>query len=69
MTAPTEGPESKQRVVSPCAGVCILHTDTKFCLGCYRSMDEIARWQNMSAEQQHAVMAELTQRRVADRGS
>jgi len=55
-------------VVSPCAGVCILHTETKFCLGCYRTIDEIAGWQRMSADRQHAVMAELTQRRTADRG-
>ena len=67
MAAPTKRPETRQRVVSPCAGVCILHAETKFCLGCYRTIDEIAGWQQMSADRQHAVMAELTQRRAADR--
>lgn len=68
MAAPSERTETRQRVVSPCAGVCILHTETKFCLGCYRTVAEIAGWQEMSVEEQHAVMAELAQRRAADRG-
>ncbi len=58
---------SKERLVSPCAGVCILNTETKLCLGCYRTIDEIAHWQDMSAENQHRVMAELAERRAADR--
>ncbi len=69
VTSSSDRPETLQRVVSPCAGVCILHTETKFCLGCYRTIGEIAGWQDMSADKQHAVMAELAQRRAADRGS
>lgn len=69
MTIPPERSKSTQRLVSPCAGVCILHTETKFCLGCYRSIEEIGGWQTMSAHQQHAVMAELPLRRAADRGT
>ena len=57
----------RKRLVSPCAGVCILHTETKFCLGCYRTINEIAQWQDMSVDDQHRVMAELAQRRAADR--
>jgi len=68
VAAPSERPDTRQRVVSPCAGVCILHTETKLCLGCYRTVAEIAGWQEMSTERQHAVMAELAQRRAADRG-
>ena len=56
----------KQRLISPCAGVCILHTETKLCLGCYRNIAEIAHWQDMSADDQHRVMAELAGRRAAD---
>jgi len=56
-------------VVSPCAGVCILHTETKLCLGCYRTIAEISHWQAMSAAEQHGVMAEIAVRRAADRGA
>jgi len=58
----------KKKLVSPCAGVCILNTETKFCLGCYRTINEISRWQEMSADDQHLVMTELVKRRIADRG-
>ena len=57
----------RKRLVSPCAGVCILHTETKFCLGCYRTINEIAQWQEMSVDDQHRVMTELAHRRAADR--
>ena len=59
----------RKKLVSPCAGVCILNTQTKFCLGCYRTINEIARWQDMSADDQHSVMTELIKRRVADQGN
>ncbi|MFP6747209.1 MAG: DUF1289 domain-containing protein [Alphaproteobacteria bacterium] len=67
MVIPTEPAQNKQRLVSPCAGVCILHTDTKLCLGCYRTINEISHWQDMSADDQHRVMSELASRRAADR--
>ena len=59
--------KGRQRLVSPCAGVCILHTETKLCLGCYRTISAIPHWQDMSADDQHRVMAELTDRKAADR--
>jgi predicted Fe-S protein YdhL (DUF1289 family) len=61
-----EADKTHQRLVSPCAGVCILHTETKLCLGCYRTITEIAHWQDMSAEDQHQVMAKLKERKAAD---
>ncbi len=63
---PREPGKENRRLVSPCAGVCILHTETKLCLGCYRTVTEIAHWQVMSADDQHRVMAELADRRAAD---
>ncbi|MBT3372852.1 MAG: DUF1289 domain-containing protein [Rhodospirillaceae bacterium] len=69
MTTPSESGESLRKVVSPCAGVCILHTETKLCLGCYRTIAEISHWQAMSAAEQHGVMAEIAVRRAADRGA
>ena len=60
-----EAPGTK-RLVSPCAGVCILHAKTKLCLGCYRTINEIAQWQNMSVDDQHRVMAKIDERRAAD---
>ena len=44
-----------------------MHTETKLCLGCYRTISEISHWQDMSADDQHRVMAELKDRKAADR--
>ena len=46
---------------SPCIEVCVL--DLKgYCRGCYRTMEEIARWRSMSASEQMAVLALLGDR-------
>ncbi|MDE0941161.1 MAG: DUF1289 domain-containing protein [Alphaproteobacteria bacterium] len=63
---PSDAVDINRRMISPCAGVCILHTETKLCLGCYRTIEEIAGWQEMSAPDQHRTMAEIAQRRTAD---
>jgi uncharacterized protein len=34
-----------------------------FCLGCLRTGDEIARWRDMSAEEQWQLLDELAKRR------
>jgi uncharacterized protein len=33
------------------------------CIGCGRTLDEIARWAEMSAQERRAIMAVLPQRR------
>jgi len=33
------------------------------CIGCCRTLDEIARWGTMSSEEQQHVLAELPERR------
>lgn len=47
---------------SPCIQVCTLD-ERAYCLGCYRHLEEIARWGRMSAEEQWAVIAALGERR------
>ena len=56
-----------ERPQSPCIKVCVLGTGGR-CAGCLRTLDEIAAWGMMSAEQQWAVIAALEDRRsqVAD---
>lgn len=49
-------------IESPCILVCTIDTETGFCLGCARTLDEIARWSSMSAEERMAVLALLSDR-------
>lgn len=53
-------------VPSPCAAVCIINTETRFCLGCYRTIEEIGAWTMMDDDQRRAVVEELKARRAAD---
>ena len=56
-------PES--RPASPCQNVCVLETQ-RTCVGCGRTLDEIARWGGMSAAEQWAVVARLEQARTGE---
>jgi hypothetical protein len=49
-------------IASPCVKVCTLDAKTGVCLGCGRSIGEIARWTVMSAQERAQVMAELPAR-------
>lgn len=37
----------------------------RYCLGCQRTLDEIARWSQMSDAEREAVMAQLAARKEA----
>src|SRR5689334_21130337 len=51
-----------ERPQSPCIKVCVLGS-AGHCTGCLRTLDEIATWGAMSAEQQWAVVGALEDRR------
>jgi uncharacterized protein len=48
---------------SPCVKVCIMDPQRDVCMGCARTLEEIARWGTMSEDQRSAVMHELPARR------
>ena len=49
-------------IVSPCIGVCAINDSNGFCQGCYRSVEEIREWWNMTDEERDKVMGALDQR-------
>lgn len=59
---------SRAEIESPCVKLCTIHPETRLCLGCARSIDEIAAWGRMSAEERRAVMAELPGRKPTPKG-
>jgi predicted Fe-S protein YdhL (DUF1289 family) len=59
---------SERAPVSPCVGVCTLDPCTHFCVGCARTIDEIAQWPRLSAEEKRRVIALLPSRRPRSRG-
>ena len=47
---------------TPCIAVCMIDPKTSLCLGCGRTLPEIARWHRMDSSERHAVMAQLAAR-------
>ena len=50
-------------VPSPCNRICILDPATQVCIGCFRTLDEIARWSGMDEDEKARVVADLPARR------
>jgi len=52
-------------IKSPCVDVCQMNPERGVCSGCYRTLDEIARWAEMSDAERERVLAALPRRREA----
>ncbi len=65
----TPPPWTRDEPQSPCVKVCVIHPASGLCIGCLRTLDEIAAWAGMTSEARAAVMAELPGRapRLAQR--
>lgn len=57
--------KAEKPVESPCISVCLL-SEGDVCLGCYRNLEEIVGWHNLSNDQRRGVVAEAEVRRKAD---
>ena len=47
---------------TPCIAVCMIDPRSNLCLGCGRTLPEIARWGRMERAERLALMATLPQR-------
>ena len=53
-----------QQVASPCVNVCQIDAQTGYCMGCMRTIDEIADWLEMTNEEKQQVLDRLEQRKA-----
>ncbi|WBY06267.1 DUF1289 domain-containing protein [Sphingomonas sp. 7/4-4] len=60
MTGPADA--APRPIASPCNNICRIDDVTGWCIGCGRSLDEIARWGTTSDADRDAVMAALPER-------
>ena len=58
----------RAEIESPCVKVCVTHAESGLCMGCYRSLAEIARWSVMSPDERRAIMDALPDRAPLVRG-
>lgn len=52
----------RDEIESPCIKLCVVHPVERICVGCMRSVAEIANWSRMTPAARAAVMAELPSR-------
>jgi predicted Fe-S protein YdhL (DUF1289 family) len=50
---------------TPCVAVCMMDPKTKMCLGCGRTLPEIARWPRYESAERLSIMAKLGDRMAA----
>jgi len=54
-------------IASPCNKVCVVDPERRQCIGCRRTLEEIAGWPSMTDEEQLAVLKQVEQRRSISR--
>jgi predicted Fe-S protein YdhL (DUF1289 family) len=52
-------------IETPCVKICTLDARAGLCLGCGRTVDEIAGWGTMNADERRRIMTELPARLAA----
>nr|WP_189411852.1 DUF1289 domain-containing protein [Gemmobacter tilapiae] len=53
---------AREELDSPCVKICVIHPEERLCVGCLRSLDEIAKWSKITTAERRAIMAELPAR-------
>ena len=61
--AEVPAPTPPRSIASPCVMVCTVDGASGLCLGCFRTLPEIAAWSRMTDEGRAAVMADLPGRK------
>ena len=58
------GATAADQVPSPCIRVCVIDAANGVCIGCLRTLGEIAAWGELDADAKRAVLATIAQRRA-----
>jgi predicted Fe-S protein YdhL (DUF1289 family) len=53
---------TRDEIDSPCVRVCVVHPETRICIGCHRTTDEIRLWSKMSPDERRDIMHTLPER-------
>lgn len=51
-------------IATPCVQVCVVDGESGLCLGCYRSLAEIAAWSRLRDDERRSIIIELPARRA-----
>ena len=51
-----------QPIWSPCKRICLVDPDNAICIGCFRTLEELGRWTQMTREEHLKIKSELDER-------
>ncbi|MDO5646740.1 DUF1289 domain-containing protein [Paracoccus sp. (in: a-proteobacteria)] len=54
-------------IASPCINVCRIEPASGLCIGCWRSLDEITAWRDLTDDQRRDIIEAVDQRRETAR--
>ena len=63
MSASDSADQAMTSVPSPCNSICTIDSKLGVCIGCYRTLDEIASWMRFSDARKREVVQSLPARR------
>jgi uncharacterized protein len=52
-------------IETPCKKICMLDAKGQYCMGCYRTRQEVGDWLTLSDDERAAIMAQLPARKDA----
>jgi uncharacterized protein len=52
-------------IASPCTAICQIDKQSGLCIGCARTLDEIALWESASDDEQRDIIAKLPTRLIS----
>lgn len=61
---PVHSVMKKEKIQSPCIKKCHLHDDG-YCVGCFRTLEEITTWRDLTDEEQAVIFNRIREYRIA----
>jgi predicted Fe-S protein YdhL (DUF1289 family) len=55
--------EPSAPIATPCVNICVIDGESGLCLGCQRTLSEVASWGRLTDQQRAEIMAGLAARR------
>lgn len=52
----------RAEVESPCVKICVMHPGARICTGCFRTIEEIAQWSQLTTEERQSILNALPAR-------
>jgi hypothetical protein len=53
---------TRDEIASPCVKLCVIHPEERICVGCFRTIDEIAAWSRLAPAARAGILEDLPAR-------